>query len=94
VVAPGVRDVEAVMVLADRIVRALDLPVPIEGHQVRTPASIGIAMSHAGIDPDDLLQRADAAMYVAKGQGGGRYHMADDPRRQKGVSDPSLILIG
>ncbi|MEV6349459.1 sensor domain-containing diguanylate cyclase [Actinoplanes sp. NPDC051851] len=64
------------LVVAERIVAALNEPVEIDGHLLRTPASIGIALSepaHAG--PDDVLRDADTAMYVAKRQGGGRYHL-------------------
>ena len=38
-------------------------------------ASIGIAVTACGVNPDALLRRADDAMYCAKRQGGSRYHL-------------------
>ncbi|BAL91515.1 hypothetical protein AMIS_62950 [Actinoplanes missouriensis 431] len=61
--------------IAERVVAALNEPVPLDGHQLRTPASIGIALSQPGQGPDDVLREADAAMYVAKRRGTGLFHV-------------------
>jgi diguanylate cyclase (GGDEF)-like protein len=65
-----------VRVVAERVVAALNEPVLVNGHELRTPASIGIAMSQPGDGPDDVLRQADAAMYVAKRRGAGLFHCA------------------
>ena len=39
---------------------------------VTVTCSIGVAMSHAGDDPDSLLRRADDALYRAKNDGRNR----------------------
>ncbi len=76
------------IVVAERIVRSLDRPVRYGRHQLRAPASLGIALSHSGTaGPDDLLRLADAAMYTAKRAGGGRFHL-------HGVSDEAAALSG
>jgi predicted signal transduction protein with EAL and GGDEF domain len=48
-------------------------PFVIEGHRIEIGASIGIAMAPLhGVDPDELLQNADIALYRAKAEGRGR----------------------
>ena len=45
------------------------------GHQARVGMSMGIAMyPQHGVEPDDLLRKADAALYVAKAQKRKRTH--------------------
>ena len=68
-------DVGGALVVADRVVRALDEPVSIGGQELRTPAGIGIALTYGSAGPDEVLRDADAAMYVAKRRGGGCYHV-------------------
>jgi diguanylate cyclase (GGDEF)-like protein len=75
VVTEDLIDVDGALVVADRVVRALDEPVTIGGHELRTPASIGIALTYGSAGPDEVLRDADAAMYVAKRRGGGCYHV-------------------
>lgn len=64
-------DVEPV---AAKIVETLGEPFLIGGGAVRVTASIGFAL-HAGNDvgPEELLRRADRAMYRAKAEGRNRY---------------------
>jgi diguanylate cyclase (GGDEF)-like protein len=58
--------------LAQRLARALRDPFDIDGHRIDIGASIGIAVAPTdGIDPDDLLKKADMALYAAKTGGGG-----------------------
>lgn len=55
---------------ADRIRRELQVPIPAAGEVLALTGSIGLALACGGSrDPDDLLRRADAAMYRAKQQG-------------------------
>ncbi|MBM2623087.1 GGDEF domain-containing protein [Actinoplanes sp. LDG1-06] len=56
---------EAVAV-ARRITEALAEPIVIAGEPVRASASIGVAVSNSGATPDEVLHRADVAMYQAK----------------------------
>jgi diguanylate cyclase (GGDEF)-like protein/PAS domain S-box-containing protein len=68
---------EAVEV-AERIQRELSAPFNLEGHEVFTTASIGIALSTIGYDgPEDILRDADTAMYRAKSLGKARHEVFD-----------------
>ncbi len=58
--------------IAGEIVRALEQPMPVGGHEPNVSASIGIALfPHHGGDIDELLRNADSAMYRVKSDGGG-----------------------
>jgi diguanylate cyclase (GGDEF)-like protein len=60
--------------LAHRVARTLKEPFEIDGHRIDIGASIGIAMSpNDGIDADQLLKKADMALYAAKNSGGGNH---------------------
>jgi diguanylate cyclase (GGDEF)-like protein len=65
---------QASTTLAHRVLEAISAPYQIDGHQVVTGASIGVAIAPTdGSDPDLLLQHADLALYRAKGDGRGTY---------------------
>ncbi len=70
------------LVLAERIQHVLKAPVVVDGNEVFTTVSIGIAVATA---PDDtaegLLRDADAAMYLAKARGRDRYEIFDEDLR-------------
>ncbi|MEV7635506.1 EAL domain-containing protein [Pseudarthrobacter enclensis] len=56
--------------LAARLMEVLAEPIDIEGLEIVTSASIGIAVAGEGEDTvDDLIRRADIAMYRAKERG-------------------------
>ena len=64
--------------VAQRIIEALARPIPIEGRDLASSASIGIAhgeLRHA--NADDVLRDADVAMYRAKSRGKQRYELFD-----------------
>jgi diguanylate cyclase (GGDEF)-like protein len=61
-------DITAIRV-AERVAEAICMPFVVRGHDVSISASIGIAMGRGGEAPDELLRRADAAMYLAKRSG-------------------------
>jgi diguanylate cyclase (GGDEF)-like protein/PAS domain S-box-containing protein len=63
---------------AERIIAALAAPLNAAGYQLLVQASVGIAEAEPGVDADELLRRADVAMYAAKARGKGR-HMRFDP---------------
>ena len=60
--------------LAQRIVKAVAEPFEIDGHRIDIGASIGIAVASAdGTDVDQLLKKADMALYAAKRGGRGSH---------------------
>ena len=75
IVAEDLTGVDGALVVAERVVQALNEPMTVNGHELRTPASIGIAISYGLGAADDVLREADTAMYVAKRRGGGCYHV-------------------
>jgi diguanylate cyclase (GGDEF)-like protein/PAS domain S-box-containing protein len=65
-------DADSVIEVAERILDALHEPVVIEGREIYTRASIGIATRRGpATTPDELLRNADLAMYTAKANGKG-----------------------
>ncbi len=64
---------------AERILSALGEPVELLGDTTSISVSVGIAMSMTGHQsPTELLRNADVAMYMAKGEGKGRYEMFEE----------------
>src|SRR3972149_6998253 len=60
--------------LAEQILTNLNRPLTIDGHEVWPNASIGIALACVPKpSADELLSRADVALYQAKLRGRGRY---------------------
>jgi diguanylate cyclase (GGDEF)-like protein/PAS domain S-box-containing protein len=65
--------------LARRTLDALSRPIVLNSHEVFVGASVGLAVTTGAdaIEPDELLRRADLAMYEAKKQGAGRIAQFD-----------------
>lgn len=63
---------------ASRILEHVGRPFHVEGHELHVGASIGITLfPDDAVDTTTLHKNADIAMYVAKNQGGNRYHFFD-----------------
>lgn len=75
VVQTGLSDMSGATRLAARIVTTMAAPFDLAGHQVVIGASVGVAASPSdGEDADELLKKADMALYRAKGDGRGAFH--------------------
>jgi diguanylate cyclase (GGDEF)-like protein len=85
----GLRSEEATDVL-ERIAEALIRPVHAVGHDLLVRASIGLAEAWPGAGPQELLRRADLAMYAAKDRGKGRYAVYDAELEQHQAADAQL----
>jgi diguanylate cyclase (GGDEF)-like protein len=84
VVCWDVDTVDTATAVARRIVAQIEKPFRIGSQDAVVSASIGIAVAGAdAIDPEDLLRRADLAMYEAKATGRGRFVLFDDDMRQR-----------
>jgi len=67
VLLPEVTDAAGAVVVADKLLKALEEPFVIDGLALDIEASIGIAMCpEHGEDVNALMQKADIAMYMAK----------------------------
>lgn len=73
----GIKDIHDVENIIQRIQNVLSSPFNIEGYEIFTTASIGVALSSLMDDenPDLLLRNADIAMYNAKFKGGNGYEV-------------------
>ncbi len=69
----GRRDLAAV---ADRLIAAVSEPVELAGRMVALGASVGIVHHRDHPDLERLIQEADAALYLAKAKGRGKWWMA------------------
>ncbi|WP_426322128.1 diguanylate cyclase domain-containing protein [Microbacterium sp. E-13] len=63
---------EEAAVIASRALAAITEPIVVRDAEVRVHGSAGIVAAERGIAPAELLDAADAAMYRAKRDGGGR----------------------
>jgi diguanylate cyclase (GGDEF)-like protein len=92
VLLPRVADLDAALLVAEKLQEALVAPFDVHGLPLSIEASIGIAFApDHGLDAGNLLQRADVAMYVAKdgGLGVSAYDQALD-----GSSPTRAALLG
>jgi diguanylate cyclase (GGDEF)-like protein len=85
----GLRGDEATEVLA-RITDALSRPVHALGYDLLVRASVGLAEVWPEASPQELLRRADLAMYAAKERGKGRHAVYDAELEQHQANDAQL----
>ncbi len=89
-------DLDDAPAVAKRIFEELRPPVSLEGKELSVRASIGVAAERPSSgqpgDADQLLRRADVAMYVAKRRGKGRYEVYE-PRMHVSIVE-RLELLG
>lgn len=63
---------------ARRIIQSFERAFEVDGVEARIGTSIGIVVSEGGTSaPQELLRHADIAMYSAKRDGGGTFHVYD-----------------
>jgi diguanylate cyclase (GGDEF)-like protein/PAS domain S-box-containing protein len=80
------RDVSDATRVAARVHEALSAPCGLDGREVFTSASVGIAMSATGYaSPENVLQDADTAMYRAKSMGKARSEVFDEAMRARAL---------
>jgi diguanylate cyclase (GGDEF)-like protein/PAS domain S-box-containing protein len=87
VLLDGVPGAEAALRRAEALQRTLSAPVALDGFEVYTTASIGIAIAGAQAEgPEALLRGADLAMYRAKGRGPGHCELYDHALHARAVA--------
>ena len=78
VLLDGIREPLDAVRVAERVQQMAMLPLPLDGQEVFTSASIGVAVaSDAHKSGEDVIRDADLAMYRAKNAGGGGYSVFD-----------------
>jgi diguanylate cyclase (GGDEF)-like protein/PAS domain S-box-containing protein len=83
----GVSDPSDAMRAAKRILSVVSEPFRAEGRELRTTASVGIALSTPAYErAEDLLQDADVAMRRAKAMGGSRCEVFDAAMHTRAVN--------
>jgi len=92
VLLPAVDGLESTLAVAERIRGALSAPLELDGVPIAIEASIGIALHpEHGDAVEELMQRADVAMYAAKSAHApwSLYSPGDDP-----YSPERLAMVG
>jgi diguanylate cyclase (GGDEF)-like protein len=69
---------EEAVQIAERLTEAVRSPLAIEGEEVSLTPSIGIAMGRGIRKPEELIERADRAMYSAKGRDDTNFEIVPD----------------
>jgi diguanylate cyclase (GGDEF)-like protein len=92
VLLPRIQTAEGAVAVAGKLQAAFDEPFMLDDLALDVDISIGIALyPEHGSDPDELLQRADIAMYVAKDTHAG--FVLFDPKQDQ-HSPRRLALLG
>ena len=84
----GVSGSDEAAMIAERILRELEVPTEIDGKQVYPRASVGICISDEDLlsqDAEELLRNADVAMYMAKRDTKGRYRLFEPAMHERVV---------
>lgn len=91
VILEGVSEAKEVLPVVERIMTSLEDLETIDGNEVNTSTSIGIAMyPDNGNDLSELLRAADLAMYQAKSSGRGRYQFFANAMQEEAQSRRAL----
>jgi diguanylate cyclase (GGDEF)-like protein/PAS domain S-box-containing protein len=67
-----IENLSEAMLIAERIISVIQPVFKLEHHEVRVNASIGVVLEEDGITSDEIVHRADVAMYQAKRSGKGK----------------------
>jgi diguanylate cyclase (GGDEF)-like protein len=80
----GMRHKSDASVVAERIIETLRRPIPLGDALITIGASVGVAVVDdpaEAPEPEELMRRADMAMYLAKRQGKNRFVVFDETAR-------------
>ncbi|MDR1855454.1 MAG: EAL domain-containing protein [Azoarcus sp.] len=86
VIMTGIEKPEWASILAQDILDKLQSTVTLAGHEMTIRTSIGIATFKGekdGRDPEEIIKKADMAMYMSKTEGGMRYQFFETRIQEK-----------
>ncbi|MEH2437743.1 MAG: EAL domain-containing protein [Nostoc sp.] len=82
----NITDINMAIQVAEQILQQLSLAFKLSRYEVFMNASIGISWGNKDYDrPEYLLRDADTAMYRAKAQGRGKYHVFNPAMHQEAI---------
>ena len=83
----NIHNIKNAIAVAEKIDQALSIPFKLQGYELFTSASIGIALSSEGYDqPDEIMRDADLTMYSAKEQGRARYEIFNSSLHDRAIT--------
>lgn len=86
---PKVHKEENISTIAEKILKVFKNPFSIEGHELSVTSSIGVSLApYDGKSLEELIKRADIAMYKCKGNGKNSYNMFSSKIEEK---EPDMI---
>lgn len=81
IILVGLTEPSRLAELADRLIERIERPIPVDGDICRVSASIGIAFNQPDASPletgEQLIERADEALYAAKRHGRAQHAFSD-----------------
>jgi diguanylate cyclase (GGDEF)-like protein/PAS domain S-box-containing protein len=91
ILMPDAADQAAIAVAARKVLEAIGRPYQVDGHELTSTPSLGIAVYPAdGQDVETLLRNADAAMYHAKESGRNNYQFFTQDMNARALERLSL----
>jgi diguanylate cyclase (GGDEF)-like protein len=93
IVMEGLASPDEAAVVAARVLDALEIAFPLDGRQVFTKASIGVAHADSapGARGEQVLADADAALYEAKANGKATFRQFEEEMRESVVARLEII---
>lgn len=93
VLMPDLTQTDDVGVVVHKIMGVFEAPFRLEGVEVKATTSVGVSMyPEDGDSTEELLRKADAAMYAAKQYEGNSYQFYNDAINARTVSRQDLLL--
>ncbi len=83
----NIHNIKNAIAVAEKIDRALRIPLKLQGYELFSTASIGIALSSQGYTkPEEIMRDADLTMYSAKEQGRARYEIFNSSLHDRAIT--------
>ncbi|RMG92457.1 MAG: EAL domain-containing protein, partial [Zetaproteobacteria bacterium] len=99
IVLPDIGNANNALIVADKVMHALNQPIPVEDQMLTITSSLGLALyPDNGRDPDTLIKHADIALYRAKNHGKNRCEcfsqaMSDELQQRRAMEQEMLKAL-